>query len=253
MTQFKFSEDPGVAHYDWRLAAVTTVAQPLIRPGMPTIQAGTPLVAICPIEYDARINLVYNMPSVCALLLDYSQRMWTESQDILRVFDSDDGGGRRKPTDDGALMPILERRMAAVVFAYTALEAFANEVIEGAYTQQGYIYKIPAKEAGYGLDEIERHTSLEEKLCSILPEIANVKTPKGSIHWQRFGHLRRIRHFIIHPKLPDKIQVSPRAKVLWKLLVDATFRNFAEDAREFMLYYAANGTHPARWLHKWPF
>lgn len=253
-SSFVFSEPSNVNHYDWRLAVVTTLAEAWRSPSGKMHEAGTPGVAVCDVAYDDKRAIRFNMPSVCALLLDYAHRLWEDSADVLGELHLEEHAPLPTPTDDAKFMHLLERRMAIVVFSYTAIEAFANEMIEEAY-KNGYVYssKNPKTDAPYTLEEIERYMELETKLCGVLTEIAKVKTPKGTAPWQRFGQMRKIRHFIIHPKQADKIQVAPESKVLWKMLTDSQFRDFASDAKALMMHYAADGAHPARWLFKCPF
>lgn len=233
---------------------VTTLSEAVRGPSGKMHEVGAPVVAICDVAYDDKRTIRFNMPSVCALLLDYAHRLWMESAEVLAGFHSDEHQALPTPTDEDVLMQLQERRMAIVVFSYTAIEAFANEMIEEAY-KNGYVYSLknPKTDALYKLEEIERYMELETKLCSVLTEIAKVKSPKGMASWQRFGQMRKIRHFIIHPKQTDKIQVTPESKVLWKMLMDAQFRDFASDAKDLMMHYASAGAHPARWLFKCPF
>jgi hypothetical protein len=253
--RFAFSEDPIIAHYDWRLAAVTTISADTTLPGGRMWKAGSPVVAVCPINFNRKIRIRYNMPSVCGLLLDFSHQLYIESADVISLFRSKSPDGLLIVDDDSPLLYALERRMAAVVFAFTAVEAFANEMIEEAYTKKSFVYSDPNPQTGssFTLEEIERHMPLETKLCGVLPEISSVRSPRGTLMWQRYAHMRKIRHFVIHPKLPDRVQHSPEADVLWKMLAEAEFRDFAVDARELMMHYAGNGSHPARWLFKCPF
>ena len=68
--------------------------------------------------------------------------------------------------------------MASIIFAYTAIEAFANEEIP-----EDYIYKAETRSSeiliAYQKDSIERRISLDEKLGSILPKTKNLPTPKN--------------------------------------------------------------------------
>jgi len=136
----------------------------------------------------------------------------------------------------------------------SSLEAFANEVVDQAY-RLGYVYPDPNPRTGqpFTIEEIERTMPIETKLCGALPTITKTRSPKGTALWQRFGHLRKIRHIIVHPKPAQLVQTSPDVNRAWKLLTDASFRNFAIDAKALMMHYCAEGAHAARWLHKCPF
>jgi hypothetical protein len=144
--------------------------------------------------------------------------------------------------------------MAAAVFAYTALEAFANEALAFAYTHKKWVYSVTNPKDGqpFSLEAIERHMALDDKLCGALPEFFSVKSlRKVNGLWQRYSHLKRVRHFIVHPKLT--VQKSPKERSLWKMLADSTFRDFASDSKAIMMHFAGEGSYTARWLHRCPF
>jgi hypothetical protein len=84
------------------------------------------------------------------------------------------------------------------------------------------------------------------------PSAVHVKPLKASNHWHRFRQMETIRHFIIHPKLVDKIQTSPNARVMWKLLTDSSFHDYAGDVKLIMMHYDADGVFALRWLFKCP-
>src|SRR5207247_2481208 len=48
--------------------------------------------------------------------------------------------------------------------------------------------------------EIERNVSTEEKLATILPELAKLKSPKGTKLWENFVKLKELRDATIHLK-----------------------------------------------------
>ncbi|MEM5527874.1 hypothetical protein WN093_03485 [Gammaproteobacteria bacterium AS21] len=93
----------------------------------------------------------------------------------------------------------IEEIQSAIVFAYTALEAFANLSIP-----QGYIYK--AKKNSKGISEsydkvaIERWLSLKVKMKSILPELYETKAVEKQRWWGQFVTLEEYRNEIIHQK-----------------------------------------------------
>jgi hypothetical protein len=93
----------------------------------------------------------------------------------------------------------FETIITSVVFAYTAIEAFANICIPN-----NYIYSYLDKEGNtknMKKEEIEKYCSLTEKLKFILPEILNCEKPTTkSLIWQRFIELEKLRKEIIHSK-----------------------------------------------------
>jgi len=91
----------------------------------------------------------------------------------------------------------FELIISAVIFAYTALEAFANICIPNnfEYTiEKGGVKTIFSKEA------IERKFSLRDKFKKILSEILNTPDPTKEDWWQPFIDLEEIRNEIIHTK-----------------------------------------------------
>lgn len=93
----------------------------------------------------------------------------------------------------------IELIQIAVVFAYTAIESFANLSIPEDYT-----YEVKLKNKGitevYDKVAIERWISLGDKLSNILTKI--YKTPKieSQKFWSNLKSLEKHRHNIIHQK-----------------------------------------------------
>lgn len=96
----------------------------------------------------------------------------------------------------------IEEIQSAIVFAYTALEAFANLSIPHGYTYQ-------AKKNSKGIIEsydkvaIERWLSLKTKIKYILPELYVTKTVENQKWWGQFVTLEEYRNEIIHQKSID--------------------------------------------------
>jgi hypothetical protein len=93
----------------------------------------------------------------------------------------------------------IEEIQSAIVFAYTALEAFANLSIP-----QGYIYKAQKNSKGisesYDKVAIERWLSLKVKMKSILPDLYETKVVEKQKWWGQFVTLEEYRNEIIHQK-----------------------------------------------------
>ena len=107
--------------------------------------------------------------------------------------------------------------MQSIVFAFTALEAFVNEIIPSDYK-----YEKKGKKATeiYTKEEIERWVSIDEKLDKIIPAILKVGTPKGRDQsWQGFKDLKNIRDRLIHMKSDDRKDSGPDAKTIWTALM----------------------------------
>lgn len=91
----------------------------------------------------------------------------------------------------------FELIIESVIFAYTAIESFANICIPENYshcTESAGIKTIYSKEA------IERKFSLKEKLKKILSEILDTPDVSKEKWWNSFIKLEEIRNEIIHTK-----------------------------------------------------
>ncbi|CED57371.1 putative uncharacterized protein [Aliivibrio wodanis] len=93
----------------------------------------------------------------------------------------------------------IEEIQSAIVFAYTALEAFANLSIP-----QDYVYQIKKNSKGisesYDKTAIERWLSLKTKIKSILPELYGTSVVDKHTWWGQFVTLEEYRNEIIHQK-----------------------------------------------------
>lgn len=96
----------------------------------------------------------------------------------------------------------IEEVQSAIVFAYTALEAFANLSIPHNYT-----YKAQKNSKGivesYDKAAIERWLSLKTKVKYILPEIYGTTSVVKQKWWGQFVTLEEYRNEIIHQKSID--------------------------------------------------
>ncbi len=91
----------------------------------------------------------------------------------------------------------FEKIITAVVFAYTAIEAFTNICLP-----KDYIYKGRKNGAPYDYDkrEIETTFGLRRKLKKNLTEILSTDNPCDQKWWSKFTELENLRDWIIHSK-----------------------------------------------------
>jgi hypothetical protein len=193
-------------------------------------------------------HIVFQLPNVTALFLHFAKKMYEDSRSTDGIFTFKAPNGSMLAEDEAAVFDLLEMRMASIVFAYTALEAFANEYIPG-----DFVYKQTKKSgevSAFTKDDIERYLSLNEKIMSLLPGILGVEPiKKGSSLWNRYSALRDFRDRIVHSKAKDRLKSGLNDKTLWSALFGKQFRNFSEDATELVAYFmsARVGTGP-RWF-----
>jgi hypothetical protein len=91
----------------------------------------------------------------------------------------------------------FELMITAVVFAYSSIEAFANNCLPCDYTCEE---ERNGKKNIYNKTEIEKIFSLRDKLKKNIPEILDSDNPCKERWWTRFIELENLRNEIIHSK-----------------------------------------------------
>lgn len=116
-----------------------------------------------------------------ALFLDQAYVAWAASQTSLAREEEFTQPvsmtmrlGTIQPKDDAVFFGLIEQRMVSIVFAFTALESFANESIP-----EGNIYRTPM-DNGRCTEEYTKaqaeELSLDTKLGKVLPPIFDVNS-----------------------------------------------------------------------------
>lgn len=166
------------------------------------------------IKVNAKHTLEYFIPNNIALLLSISDKALKRALDIYKNDINPD-----KPKNDISKITkenkanflkdkskincdYIEEIETAIVFSYTAVEAFANISIPENYTfqsqeKEGILYQKKA---------IERWTSLVEKVSKILPDIYKAHDIKSKRFWNNFKLLEDYRNSIIHQKTVDRVE-----------------------------------------------
>jgi hypothetical protein len=250
-----FSEPQSVESFDWRLQAITTTTTDTAL-GSKVMKAGAVVMAIAQIRYDSKTINRFALPSVCALMLDFAKQMYDQSCDLPGLLSGVAAIELRQARNFPVVFEMLERRMAAVIFSFTALEAFANEVIANAYGR-GYTYgetNATGANVPLTLEDVERRAPLDLKLNTILPQIFSVRSPKGTYNWENFKRLKKIRDRIVHNKQIDRLQSMTKDETLWRFLTDSDFKNFPLHAKGIIAYFwqTIDGDRTARWYEKMP-
>ncbi|MDC6386708.1 hypothetical protein D2V93_11820 [Flagellimonas taeanensis] len=93
----------------------------------------------------------------------------------------------------------IELIQISVVFAYTAIESFANLSIP-----EDYEYKVKVKSKGiteiYDKTAIERWVSLTDKIAKVLTDVYSTSKIESQKFWSNLKSLEKNRHNIIHQK-----------------------------------------------------
>lgn len=246
-------EHPNVSQHDWRLHAATAVNKPALLQNGELLDVGTVIKAAGPVKV-AKTGEVLQLgaPSVTAMFLDLAARLDKQEEQLHSEVIAMATKGITIE-DEPRVFDGIENRMAALVFAVTALESFANEMIEEAYGIQNYRY-APTLKSGisvsYDLDYVER-LSLEEKLGVIVPDALTVVSPKGRTVWNRFKRLKELRNRISHYKGRDR--GNSRDKTLWRELLSDKSSDFALQAYELIQFYYDQIPNSApRWFCRYP-
>ena len=181
-------------------------------------KVGTGLGSIATTEQLGKKIVSFGLPSGPALFLHLAHRAYSRIKDIdpLSLFDEHPQG--IWPDNQKALFDYLEESIAHVVFSFTALEAFANEVIPDGFTYSFTVDRTGEKRT-YAKDEVERRINLDEKLGIVLPQIFSLKTPKGGALWEKYKTIKKTRDRIIHLKSVDKRTSGPEDETIWGTLL----------------------------------
>ena len=250
-------EDQKIANRDYRLQAVTTLAEDWTNPGSGvTHKMGTEVIVSGSVQYNKKHILSFGLPNMTALFLDQAYKAWQESQQLLQreqFLDSPSKympNGTINPKDDASFFDLLEKRMVAIVFAYTALESFANESIPS-----DYIFRRERDDKKC-MEEYKKEQaeilSLDTKLNYVLPSIYSVKPPKGFSVWHKYIFIKKVRDRIIHMKSKDRRPTSVNDETIWKELLNNLHVNVAIDAKIIIGYYLKNASPKPRWFDTFP-
>ncbi len=198
---------------DWRCQMVVRLAAPTTLPGSSTsLPTGAVGKGVAEIDYKCG-RVVFPIPNATALFFNLSNRHYKSARVTSQRFSS--SPDLQSLTDED-IFSYLEDVMASVVFAYTALEAFANEEIPDDFVHT--ITKSKCSEV-FNKSQIERSLSLQIKLGDILPAITGITSPKGTKVWQDFVALEELRNSIIHMKTMDRQHVGYSNQSIWSKLV----------------------------------
>jgi hypothetical protein len=212
---------------------------------------GTGLASIATSEKLKENVVSFGLPSGPALFLHLAHRAYLKVKDIdsLSLFDRHDQG--IWPNDQSQLFDFLENSISHSVFAFTALEAFANESIPNDFK-----YTFRAEKTGeekvYIKDEIERKINLDEKLHIILPNIYNVPSPKGKKVWGHYKEIKKVRDRIIHLKSIDRKASGPEDETIWGIMLRIHDKPLCDFSHEIIGYFEPAISN-RRWYGKYPY
>jgi hypothetical protein len=214
-------------------------------------KVGTGLGSIATTEWLKKRCVSFGLPSGPALFLHLAYRAYSKikSIDPLSLFEQHPQGNW--PDNQTALFDLLEELISHVVFSFTALEAFANEVIPDDFTYT-FTVERTGEERTYGKDDIERRISLDEKLGIVLPQIFALKSPKGGSLWGNYKTIKKVRDGVVHLKSVDKRSSGPEAETIWGTLLRMHSEPFCNHAHA-MIGYFKPAIQKRRYFAKYPY
>lgn len=254
-------EEDSIKNEDYRLQAIITISKDWTSPwSKNTFKKGTPVMTIVSTKFDSDKILTFGLPNSTAMFIDISYVLWVESEaaskqeNFVKSKSKYDKPNTFYPVSNEYLFDLLQKRMGSIVFAYTALESFANENIP-----DDYIYIRDRDDAKctekYSKDQIEKFLSLDIKLGNILPPIMNVNSPKGKDLWNKFKLIKDLRDRIIHLKTKDRKSATSEERTIWNDLISKEYPNFAITAKDIINYYLTKIPikNKPRWFRKFPY
>ena len=214
-------------------------------------KVGTGLGSIATTERLRKKIVSFGLPSGPALFLHLAHRAYSKINDIdpLSLFDEHPQG--IWPDNQERLFDYLEDSISHVVFSFTALEAFANEVIPDKFTYTFTMDRTGEKRT-YGKDDIERRINLDEKLGIVLPQIFDLKTPKGGSLWEKYKIIKKARDRVIHLKSVDKRTSGPEDETIWGTLLQIHNEPLCDHAHALIGYFKP-AIHNRRYFAKYPY
>lgn len=211
---------------------------------------GTGLGSMATTERLGKIVVGFGMPSGPALFLHLAHRSFAEIRDSdpKTLFDQHPQG--RWPNDQGPLFDFLENSMAHIVFSFTAVEAFANEVVPRDFR---YTFKQKGKpDVVLAKADIERHINLDEKLSAVLPAVFSLPSPKGKKVWEKFKAIKKIRDRLVHLKSIDLKSSGPDVETIWGTMLKTHGHAWCDDAHAVIGYFKP-AVEDRRWYRKYPY
>ncbi|MBD1862183.1 MULTISPECIES: hypothetical protein [Trichocoleus] len=239
-------EEGHLTKVDWRCHIVVRLTAPATLPGSNTsLPVGAIGKGVAEIDYKAN-RVAFPIPNATALFLNLSRRHYEAARVAAQTFSS---GPDSHFLADEDVFSYLEEIMASVVFAYTALEAFANEEIP-----DDFVYTIPKSKCSevYNKVQIERSLSLRTKLGDILPAISGMSSPKGTKVWHDFVALEELRNNIIHMKTVDREHVGYSNQSIWSKLVNEPVPYVLPFAKAIVDYFYASRQFKPHWYEQFP-
>lgn len=254
-----------VKKYDWRVYEVGLLPKRYFpNKDQGSILGEDEIVAVCGFssvgESLKAVKIGFTIPNITALMLNISYKQWNIGIDSLNKTCPYSFGGEKNSIlfvsgeKTSVFYDSLEKIIQSYVFAYSAIEHFANSTIP-----DNYVYSRKRNNGGrigkFNKDQVERSVSLDEKLSYVLPEILKIESLKLNQVWNKYVKLKNARNNIIHFKSKDFYPKSwPEGESIWNELVFAVQKiNPALISKEVISYFIGQFQDVPRWYSNCPF
>lgn len=201
---------------------------------------GNGRIMIATTEFLDKVTVSFGLPSAPALLLNVarSAHLRRAGTDFASIFVGHPPPQGTWPESHVALFDYFENITTEVICSFTAVEAFANEVIPSDFT---YEFKSGKKQDPEILTkpDIERRVALDEKLKKVIPAACHVKSPAGTKVWQEYKELKLVRDRLIHLKSIDRKSSGPEHQTLWGLLLEKRLSIYPDMAAHIVGHFGS--------------
>jgi hypothetical protein len=162
-------------------------------------------VAMSPLILADKTPFAFHTPQPIAFNLVEAHRRVVRSRQerdrILADVVPRPSDGRYRARDAGALPDCVGGLASGVLFAFTAIESFANHSIDQLdSTATLTLTRRDKTERIVTRDEMVRDLGIVEKLDRAVPLLTGRPSAKGGKAWQRFVHRKRLRDDLVHVK-----------------------------------------------------
>lgn len=191
-------------------------------------------------------TLTLPIPNASAMCIKSSQDAHNKAKEI-RLNSKIDKTTKKNVSFESAeaAFDYIELRIQSVVMAYTAIEAFVNEVIPNEYEHWSNQKSDVILEKS-DKNDIERWFSTDDKLLQVLPESLKVDSPKGKRAWTSYRRLKKLRDRVIHMKSEDRRTTNDKTESIWDSLAKAADPPHAQ-ALDIIGYFVSALPDEPRW------
>jgi len=253
MSKKTLKEPPNLDKLDWRYHAATTLAGDVKNPKTGTIHNKGEIVTTAVEVSYIKGSIWLDLPNTTAMFLNLSNILFKHAKNNFNSSSIQKIQKIRQSTRDDNFFDFYENLFGSIVFAFTAIESFANE-----YIPDDFNYERNTKDdliENMNKREIERKVPLSEKISNILPYIFNIKFTKQKKIWHEYKKLEEIRDRIIHMKSQDRKSSSRDKKTIWNSLMTDPIFNAPKISEDLIFYFINSLSYKMqpRWYKKYPF